>query len=356
MKNTRYNLIVVFGTMTILSLIAILTIVIDPYFHYHKPLPDFHYRISNQRYQNDGVLRNFDYDAIIIGTSMIENFKTTQLDELFHVKSVLTPFSGASYKEINDNMQRAIGYNKNIKMIVRSIDVNHYFDKVNDMRYDDSFYPKYLTNDNFFDDVSYFWNKSVLLNYTMKVLCTYSKGNGSVTEFDKAFNWNDRHELGKEAVLASYERTDIKAEKSMMLTSEQIVDVKENIDVNLVKVVKENPGIQFYYFITPYSVVYWDSIDRNGKLDMILQAEKMVIESLLEYENVHLFSFSDDLSITSDLNNYKDSIHYSEDINSYILQSMKEGKHRLTKDNYEEYLRNMYYIYSTYDYDSLFRE
>lgn len=354
MKNRSYNLIVVLGTMLILTIIAVLTIVIDPYFHYHKPLADFYYGLGNERYQNDGVLRHFDYDALITGTSMTENFKTSECDNLFNVKSVLTPFSGGSYKEINDNINRAVVYNKNIKMIIRGIDISYYFSKADEMRYDESFYPTYLTNDNLFDDVSYLLNKSVLFNYTIDIARSYSKGNGSVKPFDIAFNWNDKFEFGKEAVLSSYNRLDEKVVSSVIPSADQLRNFQKNIDVNIVSAVKAHPEIQFYYFITPYSIVYWDGIERNGKLEMILQAEKMIIESLIEYDNVHLFSFSDDLSITGNLDNYKDIAHYSEDINSYMLQSMSKNKHRLTKDNYQEYLKKMYHIYSTYDYDSLF--
>ena len=67
--------------------------VVDPYFHYHKPLPYFSYTLDNERYQNDGILRHFDYDAVITGSSMTENFKPSELDELFGVNAVKVPFS-----------------------------------------------------------------------------------------------------------------------------------------------------------------------------------------------------------------------------------------------------------------------
>ena len=50
--------------------------------------------------------KHFDYDAIITGTSMTENFLSSEFDSLFGVNSVKTTFSGASYKEINQNFYR----------------------------------------------------------------------------------------------------------------------------------------------------------------------------------------------------------------------------------------------------------
>lgn len=80
----------------------------------------------------------------------------------------------------------------------------------------------------------------------------------------------------------------------------------------------------------------------------------MIIESMLEYENAYLFSFNDDFEIITNLDNYKDYYHYSEDINSYILECMANNSHWLTKDNYEEYLDKIYNYYNNYDYYAIF--
>lgn len=72
--------------MVVILLMVTATLVfrIDPFFHYHKPLiSDYYYRISNQRSQNDGIEKNFDYDGIIIGTSMTQNFKTSEAELLW---------------------------------------------------------------------------------------------------------------------------------------------------------------------------------------------------------------------------------------------------------------------------------
>ena len=62
--------------------------IFDPYFHYHKPFSFISYRLYDERYINDGISRHFDYDAIITGTSMAQNFKTSEVDALFGVESV----------------------------------------------------------------------------------------------------------------------------------------------------------------------------------------------------------------------------------------------------------------------------
>ncbi len=114
----------------ILVLMVTVTVYIDPFFHYHPPTTGYHYSFMDknyemdERYINDGIVRHFDYNAIITGTSMTENFKTSEFDDLFSVNSIKIPFSGGTYKEINECLERAYGAGKNIDIIIRSLDLS----------------------------------------------------------------------------------------------------------------------------------------------------------------------------------------------------------------------------------------
>ena len=87
--------------LTILIVVGAFMVVVDPYFHYHKPIEGLQYSLQNERYQNNGIVKHFEYDAIITGSSMTECFKTSKMDEIFGVKSIKVPYSGGSYKEQN---------------------------------------------------------------------------------------------------------------------------------------------------------------------------------------------------------------------------------------------------------------
>ena len=105
MKNKTWLLI--FAAVAVVTGIAIcsLTAYVDPYMHFHKPLTDrFFYSVNNQRSQNDGIIKNFDYDTIITGSSMTENFRTSEADRFFECNSIKVPFAGATFKELNDNL------------------------------------------------------------------------------------------------------------------------------------------------------------------------------------------------------------------------------------------------------------
>lgn len=105
------------------------------------------YKFAGERYMNDGIVRHFNYDAIITGTSMTQNFKTSTLDMLFGTQSIKTSFSGATNKELADNLDRAFSANSGIKMVVRSLDT-YGLVQDKDLYASDFDFPTYLTNNN----------------------------------------------------------------------------------------------------------------------------------------------------------------------------------------------------------------
>lgn len=323
-----------------------LTIVIDPYFHYHKPLESLEYRIYNERYQNDGIVKHFDYDALITGTSMIQNFKTSEMDALFGTHSIKIPFSGAAYKEVSENIERAISANSNLKTVVWGLDYNRFYGDFNATRYES--YPTYLYDDNPFNDVNYFFNKSVAISDTFKNVIEFTNEGGHTTTFDEYNNWNGAHVFGKEAILSQISRPNKTQDVAYSKLNPQ------NIEQNVLTLVKAHPEIDFYLFWTPYSIISFDIENQRGELKNILKWEKEAIELMYPYKNLHLYSFFDEFDMITDLDNYKDILHYSEDVNSYILESMAKKDHEVTADNYEAYCQNIWDFYTQYDYDSIY--
>lgn len=336
--------------MVMLAALGGFTIAVDPFFHYHVPLGNLQYSIDNERYQNDGIVKHFQYDAIITGSSMTDNFKTSEADELFNANFIKIPFSGTFYKEVSETLKRAIMANPDIHMIIWGLDASHM--AVDKDRYAYDTYPDYLYDNNLFNDVYYFWNKDVLLNCSLETL-SYTNNGGKTTTFDEYSNWNSYSHFGKEAIDSIYQRKE-KSETMQEWKSGDEEAVKKNIEQNVIALAEANPDITFYLFIPPYSIYNWDSWSRSGTLQYQLSAQKCVIEMLVQYDNIKLYSFYDNFDLVCDLSHYKDLVHYSEDVNSQMLHWMKQDRYRLTKDNYEDYCQKVEEFYTSYNYDSLF--
>ena len=136
----------------LLLLLGGLTAVVDPYFHYHGPLAGLSYPDGNERYQNDGIIRNFSYDAMITGNSMTENFRVSELNDLFGVNAVKVPLNGSKFKEVDMQVRRAIRHNPDIRLVVRDVSGGMLYEDKDAMRTDITL-PEYLYDDNPFNDV-----------------------------------------------------------------------------------------------------------------------------------------------------------------------------------------------------------
>jgi len=331
--------------------ISLVVIFVDPFFHYHKPISSMFYTLDNQRSQNDGIIRHFEYDSIITGTSMCENFKTSEFDGIFQSKSIKICFSGGSYKEINDNLKKAFDSGHDIKYILRCLDYGRLIDDKDIMRFDLGEYPMYLYDKNPFNDVKYTLNKEIICNICIPMLRNaYLHEKGGITSFDEYSSWDAGFVFGAEEVLGN-KKVYIKAKEEVAFTEEDSEIVKRNIEQNVIGLAQEHPETTFYYFFSPYSIVYWGGLYEKGTLNRQIDAEKVAIEQMLKCENIELYSFNNHWDITTNLDNYKDEFHYGEWINTEILQMIYKGTGLLTEDNYEEYISNERNYYSNYLYE-----
>lgn len=333
----------------LLVAIAAVVVFVDPYFHYHKPFSFLSYRLYEERYANDGIERHFDYDAIITGTSMAQNFKPSEMDALFGTKAVKAPFSGAGYRELSENLDRALSRNKNVKMVLMAVDYNGLLRAADWQQYEE--YPTYLYDDNPLNDASYLFNKNILYHGVMSNLVMSLKGEPSTT-MDEYSSWVN--ETGLEHILLSYDREDVNIPKDKDFGEEECQTVTQTVQSNLVALANKYPDTEFYLFYTPYSICYWDALSIKGTIFRQTEAEKTATQLLLSCPNVKLFNFFDRYEVITNTDYYNDDGHYSYQVNSMMLEWMAEGTGLLTEDNYLERLKEEREFYENYDYDSIY--
>lgn len=338
--------IIVFILISIMSLV----IYIDPYFHFHGPIEKISYRLGNQRYINDGLARHYEYEAVIIGTSMVENFRTSEVEELFGLRAIKTPFSGAGYKELSDNLKRYYTYNDDIKLVIWGMDMAALIDPWDESKYHEDEYPSYLYDSSWVNDIYYLLNKEVLLKGVLPDLLYTMLGRESTTMDD--YSWVEE-KVGKMAVMGNAFL--VRPEKEEGLLGKYANLPRKSIERNYLSVIKEHPETEFYIFIPPYSIAEWADYWSEGTVSKFLEAERTAIEMLIEYDNVHVFCFYDEYEIIENLDNYRDKKHYSPEVNTQILQSMKNRNNEITEDMLQEYIDGLYHYFITYDYSRLYQ-
>ena len=360
-KSRRNSLLWLGGFVLIVGIIFVwlgsMVVKVDPFFHYKAPDTEtYYYELDNARSQNDGIVRQFDYDALILGTSMAQNFKTSECDEIFGVNSAKSVFTGASFMEVGDNLKRALEANSNIKMVIRSLDMDFFFLDYNETGgMATGEYPTYLYDDNIFNDYQYVLNRDVIFGrvYPMIKATQAADFEPGITSFDDYGNWmNGTYTFGANTVLADEDLKNYEMDTSSMSEHEKHV-VKRNITRNITDIADQYPDVTFYYYIPPYSAVWWNRQMEAQVLQRELECEQYVLELMLEHDNIRVFSYNTNTAITTNLNHYKDLGHYGEWVNSAILEWMHDGIGEVTKDNLAEYIAEEREIYSNLDYTAL---
>ena len=326
------------------------TFYVDPNFHFHKPFTDrFYYSLEEPRYTNDGIVKHFDYDALITGSSMTHNFLASDFDKLFGCSSIKVPFNAATFFETNNVLKNAFK-RRSLKYVIRSVD-NDYLLRDKDYLLSQADYPEYMYNNNVFDDIKYLLNAKVVERSAKAIL----KKRQGIDSFDEYCYFSDKFSFGKEFVLKSRNGAKFAAPGSARHLSESDKKmISDNVRQNFVEEALKHPETQFYYFFPPYSIVHWAFVMEEGGIEAFIESEKIAIDLMLQCDNIHLFSFNTEFDMICDLGNYMDAVHYGAWINDKILRWMKDDVHRITKENAGAILSAERDFYSSFDYNSLF--
>lgn len=259
-----------------LTVIGGLTVYIDPFIHYHAPKTDeFYYELNNERSQNNGIVKFFQYEGLITGSSQTENFKTSEAENLWGKQFIKVPFSGGSFKEIDENLRTAVKSNPNLKVIIRGLDPDYFTRDKDHMRKDLGSFPTYLYDDNIFNDVQYVFNRDVVFSRNYQILqeAKREEAKSGITSFDQYNNWMSNFHFGKAALYPN----GIKVKKAgvpVELSEEKKTIVIGNVRQNITALADENPELEYYCFFIPYSIKWWQGKIEDGTVYEAIQTEK----------------------------------------------------------------------------------
>jgi hypothetical protein len=318
--------------LILIIFIAGIVYIFDPFYHYHKPWFGLTAVLNDKEYQCIGTLRNFDYDALIVGSSVTENNNNSWYNEAFDCTTIKATRSYGATSDLCYLLDAAYEEH-DLKYVFYNIDPSS-LSASTETTFESSGCPMYLYDKNPFNDVQYLFNKDVLFSKIPYMLAQNLAGYDS----DLSYNWAQWKVFDSASALGLYFRPNNISE--MLPEDYYQSELEGNINL-LTTLVSEHPETEFKFFFPPYSMLWWDGTYRNGELDAIIYNEKQAIKALLMYDNVEIYYFQDNEEIITDLELYMDSLHFAPEINQFMCEEMALGNDQLTLDNYEETLDNM---------------
>lgn len=313
-------------TIIILSLF---NYTIDPFYQYR--VNGFHPTCFNYaRKNNPGFIKNYPYNSLIIGTSMIENFRIKQVKSLFNNESTLKiPLEAGKIRAISFMLSSVFQYKQNVKNVLWGLDTFSFFKK--DQNLNDI--PLFLFQDTLLSHAQYLLSKDTLI-ISFKLLRnkhlypTWKYDSQQMYEWQKEFNdqfliknvkydWEHR-----EGHFNKYTNDDLKFNI-----------LKKNFDTYVLPILKAQKRTKFTLVFLPYSILYFKTLEEREALEDTLKLKKYIFETTKSLPNVELYDFQVAKDITHNLHNYKDLGHYHQKINDWMIDQMAKDHFRLTEKN-----------------------
>lgn len=332
-QNIRFLRQFAVRTAALLAAVVGVVALLDPFYQYHAPLPGLKAVLTDKEYQCIGTLRNFDYDALLVGSSVCENYNNHWFDEGFDCTAIKAIRSYGATADLCYLLEEACATH-DLKYVFYNIDPSS-LSASTEPTYESTGCPMYLYDRNYFNDYSYWLNKSVLLE-KIPYMFAYSL----VGDYDEgdSYNWAQWKYFGRDMATGMYDR--LPGVEQMQPETANEAELAGNIAL-LTAQVEAHPETTFKFFFSPYSMLWWDNAYRSGERDAVIYNEKQAIGALLSYDNAEVYFYQDDEDVITNLDNYMDMIHFSKEINYAVYDKLARGEDRLTEENYEDRLERM---------------
>ncbi len=306
------------------ALIALAVFVVDPFQHYRRPT---FYRpvFENAYYSLPGLIRNYEYDAVVIGSSMAQNFRLSDIQKNLGWNAVkLTP-PGCYAATANLLLKMTVEEGR-ASHVLFGIDYPVFAADINEHR---TRLPMYLYDKNPWNDVKYLWNKDVLTGAMVDVV----KSNLGTREKDRLrtnsnlmWAWdlgNGKREYGLDIVQENESDHPLDLTPFAQASLEHLT---KNFRVNVLAPMKQNPDTDFVIFLPPYSILFWKYAEDTECLEKMIRFKALMVEELAALPNVRIADFQTEEEVIADFANYKDSSHFSPEISRWILECIGAGE------------------------------
>lgn len=345
MNSKRWVILFLCVSLSVLTLFAGIMYWMDPLMHYRAESNYLTYFEQDGLYLNPGIAKNDTYNAVMVGTSMVERTDTAECCRVFNQDMVLLPYSGGTSYNMKTILDLCFSSGNDIQTVYWELDEFQLRSAHDQPRYP---LPEYLYRTDHHQDLSYLLNLDIFYSYLLPswkaTRAGYVHGPMDVLHTDA--------EYSRETALRAYARPEI---STQTLPADAYLEAARlNLEHSVLPLVAAHPDTEFVFYFVPFSMLYWDNEVRNGTLDATLESLEYAIETLLAYENVSLYFYHDEWDIASNLNNYRDYSHYDVWVNSYMTHAIAEKQDRLTAENYRQILSDMRQYILEFNYEILF--
>lgn len=309
------------------AVIVLFNFFVDPYKFYRLDPGNPIFHSEDQWRQNPGLAKNHNYTLALIGSSMLEDFIPSSVSNITGQNAINLAIAGSRLKEQSLIAKLALQKSQT-NSIIWGLDYFSLGQKDWDQILGTGSFPAYLYDNNPFNDIKYLLNLEVsALSYNLLFFAQ------DIPQFtiENIHQRTKKYIFGRERVLRS-----LKAQEGKNIDRLQKIDLPlsfKNIQKYLIPLVETYIHTKFIFYFTPYHMAYY-TVQASRSSDAIqdfFAVKNHIIQVLSHYDNVKIYDFQLDTHLMTNHDYYRDLMHHSQDLNSYILNALMDNKHQVTK-------------------------
>ena len=336
----RFVILFTIFTIVFMLCIGLISYLVDPFLQF-RARPDTTYFL-NPRFVNGGLARNYDYNTVVMGSSMMQNMNLSILRKNDPESKPLKLSTGGMNILEMEYLYSFLD-KKKTKSIILNIDIPQF-----NLLYEENRYPTYLYENGIIDRLEYLYSYETFMRYVpIDIgLTLYLKDRSRMTpkyymktSIENIGNNTLDTEFSEEEVKRKYlsgmsVSTQVKGDDRMSIMEHRLDTLLMRLDMDKYK------NISYTAILPPYSALYWYNAQKEDYYDNFKSFVHYINRSMEKYDNLKILFFFDIDEIT-DLNHYTDITHFDTVLSDKILENINNPDYILNSSNIDAKLRRM---------------
>ncbi len=354
----KYSIITIAISPVLFTIYIVLMLIVDPLQLFHQSYFDKHNLKENMRHQAAGIINSYDFDGVILGNSYMENTSSEVCSTLLGEDFVNISLGGSSNYERSIVLDYALE-KKDIQTVITVIDTNtnrtgsqSYPFELWGMLYDENRYNDFLV----YFDVYYF-----MTLFTPKRDIEFGrpnawhKDNWYTSRLGGIDNWLKNKDNRQISDFLGNQIPTVRKngpQLNIQVTEERKKEINQFIADVMGKQAQQNPDTRFIYIFPPFSRLYYAYNNYKGTLEEYFYWHEAMVIASEKWKNIEIYAFANE-SYVDDIKNYIDTNHFDEWINTSMMEMIKVGQNRLTRENLNSYLKLFKENTKKFDFEGL---
>jgi hypothetical protein len=328
MKNRSYSFILSVAALMALMLVASFNYFVDPFTYYHQPWTDINFS-KLHRFSNPGLARQYDYEAVLVGTSHVMELESSRFSEIIGQPGLNLSTNGGLFREQSELVELVLDQGKADtiywEMNFPSLSLGDATGSLGQQ------YPEYFYHPTVETPFRYLASLDTL-GHSWKAV-----NNPGVISID---NRNElvHREFSERRVLASWhyeiQRWTPEFISYWRAVQASVDSPRQVVEKRLVPLLQAHPRISFKLVLPPHTLLLFLLHEAMGADDFNrwLDFRELLGELADQYPNAELYDFQADWALVEDFELYRDIEHFSYPVLESVFEKVRDGENQANHD------------------------